>query len=650
MSIATSTLSLYQQYIHKSRYARYLDKEKRREGLEETVDRYFDFFQEYLLENHKYDISPIRKDVQGHVLNLGVMPSMRGLMTAGVALKRDLASIFNCAFAPIDNVRTFDEAIYILMLGTGDGFSVESSYTSQIPTLPDEFHTTETTIVFEDSKLGWAKGFREYVSLLMNGQIPKYDVSKVRGKGERLKTFGGRASGPEPLVDLIEFTKMMFIRAAGRKLLTIECHDLFCKIAMIVVVGGVRRSSTISLSDLDDSRMRDAKTGAWYNTHDYRRMANNSAVYNEKPTIGQFMNEWMALYESKSGERGMFSRSAVKNVIKNANAFRVKHFGEKVRQREWDWEFGTNPCAEIILRPYQFCNLTSIMVKPEDTVETLKEKVRIATIMGTWQSCLSKFRYLNKKWQKNTEDERLLGVSLGGVFCNKLTNGTQGLDKLAVLLEELKLVAIKTNIEWADKLGIAHSTAITCVKPDGTVSQFCGGPSGLHPAHSEYYIRYVRNDIKDPLSKFMIDNGFPFESDAYDPINNVCFKFPIKSAEDAIVRKQLDPIDHLNIWLVYQKHWAEHKPSVSISVREDRWLDVAAWVYKNFDWMSGVSFFPEDDHIYKQAPFTDCSKSEYEELLEKMPKDIDWNTLIEYDDETTGSQTYACTGATGCSI
>jgi ribonucleotide reductase class II len=954
----------YQQFIYKSRYSRYLEDEKRREDWHETVARYFDFFEEHLAEQHSYRLSPeLRRELEEAVLNQEVMPSMRGLMTAGEALRRDQGAIYNCAYFPVDSKRSFDEELYTLMLGTGTGFTVEQFDVSQLPNIHEEFHNTSTKIVVEDSKIGWAKAFRELISLLTVGQIPEIDYSKIRPKGARLKTFGGRASGPEPLKDLFDFTTATFRKAAGRRLTTLEAHDLACKIADIVVVGGVRRSALISLSDLGDDRMRTAKSGAWWELAGHRRLANNSAVYKERPEIGLFMKEWISLYESKSGERGIFSRTAAVNVIENSNKFREEHFGGRARQRDTNHRFGCNPCcvsgdtpiltargyfpieslvgyevrvwngssfewvnpyhagnaplyrvtlsdgtfldctsnhkwvdkkgvkllteelepgtgigkfsmpvvdgddtpdidaysqgfygadgnsgynfsfvyepkypvcsrligtfnapsdkykrrvwkhgplldktfvpvnasvsykinwlaglldgdgtkvfsdktktsyslqiasvdmgflqrvrlmltsvgvqakiglmhedgrkfdgydcqacyricinttdvlilkelglkterieltdfmvnrdarrfvtvvsverlteeavdvfcftepktslgtfngivtgnSEIILRPYQFCNLSEIVVRPTDNLESLKRKARIATILGTFQATLTKFRYLSKKWQKNCEDERLLGVSMTGIYDNTLLNGKEGLDELKAALQAIKLTTIETNIEFAEDIGINSSVAITAVKPSGTVSALNGTASGIHPRHSPYYIRYVRNDIKDPVTPFLIAQGVAWEKDAYDPNNMVAFKFPFKSPEGAVFRSDLGAIEHLELWKVYQQYYCEHKPSVTITVKENEWLDVGAWVYKNMDWMSGVSFLPHSDHVYKQAPFTDCTKTEYEALLAVTPKTIDWSKLSEYEktDTTTGTQELACSGAIGCEV
>jgi ribonucleoside-triphosphate reductase (thioredoxin) len=649
--------TLFSQYIYKSKYSRYLDKEGRRENWNETVGRYLQFICQYLVENHNYTIpSELMGELNDAILNHEVMPSMRALMTAGKAAERNHIAMYNCAYLPIDDLHSFDEMIAISMSGTGVGYSVESKNVKQIKELPDEFFDSETTIIFNDSRTGWAKGYREFLSLLTIGQVPKYDVSKLRGAGSRLKTMGGRSSGPEPLVDLLEFTKHLFKSAAGRRLTTLEVHDLSCKIGDIVVVGGVRRSAFISLSDLLDQLMRGAKSGNWYDTHPYRRLANNSAVYEEKPPIGVFMTEWLSLYNSHSGERGIISRPALKRVIQNANDFRTLH-GTAWRLRDLDHDFGCNPCSEIILRPYEFCNLTEVVVYADDTPETLKRKVRLATILGTFQSCFTKFKYINKKWQKNCEEERLLGVSLTGIMDNEYTNGRfmeQGLEyPLQTLLESLKITAIETNVQFAELIGIEQSVAITCVKPSGTSSSLNGTRPGIHPANSPYYIRYVRQDLKDPLTDCMIDGGFPFEKDAYDPANVTCFKFPIKVPEGAVLKSDLTAVEHLELWLAYQKYFCEHKPSITVSVREDEWLDVGAWVYRNFEWASGISFLPADEGttIYKQAPYTTCTEQQYEALLAQMPKDFDWATLAQYENEdmTTGSQELAC-AAGGCEV
>mgnify|MGYP006398894515 CR=1 FL=1 len=632
MSLPTS----YQDFIHLSRYSRWLDEKGRRETWEETVSRYFDFFIDYLRENENHKITKKeREELEQAVINLDVMPSMRALMTAGEALSKDHVAGYNCAYLSAGRVRSFDEILYILMCGTGVGFSVERGFLEKLATIAEEFEDSDTTIMVQDSKLGWAKAYKELTSLLIGGQIPRWDLSKVRAAGERLKTFGGRSSGPEPLDDLFKFTVATYKNASGRKLTSIECHDIICKIAEVVVVGGVRRSALISLSSLTDERMREAKTGQWWYENSQRTLANNSVAYKNKPEIGTFMDEWVSLYKSKSGERGIFNRDAAKKT--------VEKLGDR---RDLDYDFGTNPCSEIILRDREFCNLTEVVIRKNDTPETLKEKVRLATILGTWQSTLTNFRYLSSEWKKNCEEERLLGVSLTGIMDNDLTNGKKGEEKLVSLLEEMKQVAIETNKVLANKLGINQSAAITCVKPSGTVSQLVDVSSGIHPRHSEYYIRTVRADNKDPLCQFMKDNNFPHESCVMKPEHVTVFSFPVNSPKSSIMRDEITAIEQLEHWLLYQRHWCEHKPSITITVREEEWMEVGAWVYKYFDEVSGVSFLPHSDHVYKQAPYQECGKKEYKELLKKMPKDVSWNGLNGYEetDNTVGAQTLACSG------
>jgi len=628
----------YQQYIHKSRYARWLYDENRRETWSETVSRYFNFFEEFLKENNGYTLDPkIKAKLEESVLSLQTMPSMRCLMTAGEALKRENVAGYNCSYVAVDNPRSFDEILYILMNGTGVGFSVESKSTELMPIVNDDFHDSDTTIMVADSKLGWAKALKELIQLLYSGQIPRWDVSKVRAAGAPLKTFGGRASGPAPLNDLFHFCVNTFRKAAGRRLTTLECHDIVCKIAEIVVVGGVRRSALISLSDLSDDRMRVAKSGEWWKDNIQRALANNSFVAKEQIDVGIFMKEWLSLYESHSGERGIFSRAAAKK--------QVARFG----RRDPNYEFGTNPCSEIILRNREFCNLTEVVVRGDDTAATLKEKVRNATVLGVFQSTLTNFKYLSKKWKENCEEERLLGVSLTGIMDNEYTNGKKG--DLEKLLNELREVSQETAKEWAEKIGIPVSAAITCVKPSGTVSQLVDAASGIHARHSPYYVRTVRADKKDPLAKMMIDMGFPAEDDVTKPDHTYVFSFPIKSPEGAIYRKDMSAIEQLELWLAYQRHWCEHKPSITVSVKEEEWPTVGAWVWEHFDEMSGVSFLPFSDHTYQQAPYQDCDQSTYETLLAKMPKDVDWAKLAEYErqDMTIGSQELACV-AGGCEI
>jgi len=629
--------SLYQDFIHLSRYSRWVPELGRRETWEETVGRYFDFFEGHLKETCNYKVKKEeREELENAVINLEIMPSMRALMTAGDALRRDNVAGYNCSYASANRVRSFDEILYVLMCGTGVGFSVEREFVDRLPTIAEEFEQSDSTIVVGDSKIGWAKSYKELISLLIGGQVPNWDVSKVRPAGERLKTFGGRASGPEPLVELFKFTVETFKAASGRKLTSIECHDIICKIAEIVVVGGVRRSALISLSSLTDERMREAKTGAWWEYNPQRALANNSVAYKSKPEIGTFMDEWISLYKSKSGERGIFNREAAKKTV------------EKLEdRRDPNHDFGTNPCSEIILRDREFCNLSEVVVRPGDSATDLQRKVRLATILGTWQSTLTNFRYLSSEWRKNCEEERLLGVSLTGIMDSVVTNGkAAGLESLGRTLSGLREVAVQTNKDYAKKLKINQSASITCVKPSGTVSQLVDAASGIHARHGDNYIRTVRADNKDPLCQFMKDKGFPYEPDVMKPDAVTVFSFPIQSPKNSVFRDDLGAIDQLELWLTYQRHWCEHKPSVTITVKEHEWMDVGAWVYRNFDELSGVSFLPFSDHSYRQAPYQDCTQEEYKEMLSKLPTEVDWTLLKDYEeqDNTAGSQTYACSG------
>ena len=616
----------YQSFIHASRYARWIEGENRRESWAETVSR----FTSNVVANKISDDSVI-KVIQNAILNLDVMPSMRAMMTAGPAMDRDNTCAYNCSYLTIDDPKAFDEAMFILLCGTGVGFSVERQYVNKLPDIPQLFDS-ETIIVVKDSKEGWAKALRQMIALLYSGEIPKWDVSRVRAAGAKLKTFGGRASGPAPLVELFKFIINKFKGAQGRKLTSLECHDIMCKIGEVVVVGGVRRSAMISLSNLSDDRMRYAKSGNWYETEPQRALANNSAAYTEKPDSVAFLREWMALVESGSGERGIFNRQA--------SAKQATGNGRRDPNHEW----GTNPCSEIILRPYQFCNLTEVVVRATDNLTSLMRKVEIATILGTIQSTYTNFPYLRKVWQKNTEDERLLGVSLTGIMDNPLLTLANG--GLAETLETLRDVAINTNREWAGSLGINHSSAITCVKPSGTVSQLVDSASGIHARHSHYYIRTVRADNKDPITAFLKDQGVPNEPDVMRPTNTTVFSFPVKAPYGAVVTQDVKAIDQLKTWLMYQRHWCEHKPSVTINVRKDEWFEVGAFVYEHFDEMSGVSFLPYNEHIYQQAPYQEMTKHDYDVMMSIMPEKLDWSKLSEYEteDTTKSSQTFACTG------
>jgi ribonucleoside-triphosphate reductase len=622
-------MDIYQSYIHKSRYARYLPEEQRRETWDETVDRYISFF-----KNRGSLDDKTGEELREAITNLEVMPSMRALMTAGEALDRDNVAGFNCSYLTIDSPRSFDELMYILLCGTGVGFSVERQYVGKLPTIAEEFFPTDTTIHVSDSKVGWAKAFRELISLLLVGQVPSWDVSRVRAAGEPLKTFGGRASGPAPLVELFTFTVALFKGAAGRKLSSVEAHDLCCKIAEIVVVGGVRRSALISLSNLTDDRIRRAKHGQWWLDAPHRGLANNSACYTEKPDFEAFLNEWSSLYESRSGERGFFSRVASqRQAAKNG-------------RRDADYDFGTNPCSEIILRPNQFCNLSEVVVRSTDTADVLKRKVRLATILGTLQATLTDFRYLRSKWKQNTQDEALLGVSMTGIQDCKLTNGVYK-DGLADLLESLKAEAVATNKKWASKLGINQAAAITCVKPSGTVSQLVDSASGIHGRFAPYYVRRVRADINDPLCSVLSDAGIESEVDVRSP-STLVFSFPQKAPTGAVMSASQTGMEQLELWDVYQKHWCEHKPSITVYYRDDEFLNIGSWLYNNFDDCSGVSFLPFSDHSYEQAPYEEIDKEQYKEMKKAMPKSIKWD-ITEASDVTEGAQTLACTGG-ACEI
>ena len=634
----------YQSFIHLSRYARWNYALKRRESWEETVDRFINFFKEQLDTKHSFKLeNGLEADMREAITNLDVMPSMRCLMTAGEALKKENVAGYNCSYVKVDAPRSFDEILYILMNGTGVGFSVEEEYVNKLPPVAEEFHETDTTIIVADSKLGWAKAYKELLSLVWQGQIPRWDLSNVRPAGTPLKTFGGRASGPEPLEELFKFTINTFQNAAGRKLKSVEAHDIVCKIAEIVVVGGVRRSALISLSNLQDESMRHAKSGQWWENNPQRALANNSVNYKEKPDIGTFMREWLSLYDSKSGERGIYNSMSARRQVESLNN------EEEIRREPRD-DFGTNPCSEIILRSREFCNLSEVVVRGRDTAESLRKKVRIATILGTFQSTLTSFKYLSREWKRNCDEERLLGVSLTGIMDNSITNGKKG--NLEQLLEELKQEAVTTNKEYAEKLDIPQSAAITCVKPSGTVSQLVDSASGIHARHNPYYIRTVRADNKDPLCAFMKDAGFPNEADVMKPQHTTVFSFPMQSPKNAVFRQDMTAKEQLELWQKYQKHWCEHKPSVTISVKEHEWMEVGNWVWDNFDSISGISFLPFSEHTYRQAPYQDCTEEEYKEALKSMPKNVDWSQLSKYEEQdfTAGAQELACAADGGCEV
>ncbi len=625
--MSNSLPTSYQQYIHKSRYARFIEEEKRRESWTETVSRYINFISNHLKSKHKH-IIPNKGELEEAIINLDVMPSMRALMTAGPALDRDHTAGYNCSYIPIDSVRSFDEVMYILLCGTGVGFSVERNNVEKLPKIAETMEQSDTVIVVEDSKTGWAKAYKELIAMLYTGQIPKIDVNKVRPAGARLKTFGGRASGPQPLVNLFDFTISTFKNAVGRQLDCLEAHDIVCKIGEVVVVGGVRRSALISLSSIQDDRIRKAKMGQWWQDNPQRALSNNSACYTRTPDIGLFMHEWKALYDSKSGERGIFNREAAKKKV------------EENGRRDPEHEFGTNPCSEIILRPYQFCNLTEVVIRATDDEKSLRKKVRLATQLGTYQSTLTDIKYLRKIWRDNTEEERLLGVSLTGIMDNKLTIKAE-----EELLSGMRKVAVDTNKKLAAELKIPQSAATTCIKPSGTVSQLVDSASGIHSRHNDYYIRTVRGDNKDPLTQMMKDQGIPSEPDMMNPNNVSVFSFPQKAPKGAITRERYTAVEQLETWLRYQRHWCEHKPSCTVSVKESEWMEVGAWVYKHFDEVSGVSFLPHSDHTYQQAPYQDIDEKKFKEELKKMPTNVDFEKLSDYEDEdnTTGTQELSCT-------
>ena len=629
--------SSYQEFIHKSRYARWLEDKGRRENWGETVTRYVDFMSKTLLEKHNYKIDKVDKEMmEEYITNLNVMPSMRAMMTAGEALERDNTCGYNCSYLPVDSPRSFDEAMYILMCGTGVGFSVERENVDKLPIVSENMQKSDVVIVVDDSKAGWAKAYRELVALLYSGMIPSWDVSKVRPVGAKLKVMGGRASGADPLVNLFKFTIDKFQEAKGRKLFPIECHDIMCKVGEVVVVGGVRRSALISLSNLNDDQMAHAKTGQWWENEGQRALANNSVAYKGKPSMETYMREWLALYESKSGERGMFNRRAADEQVAKSGRRQTGHM------------WGTNPCSEIILRPYQFCNLSEVVVRETDDLLSLRSKVRIATILGTFQSTLTDLKYLRKIWKTNTEEERLLGVSLTGIMDHLVL--ARGVDS-KIWLQEMKQVAIDTNKEYADKIGIPRSTAITCVKPSGTVSQLTDSASGIHARHNPFYVRTVRGDNKDPLTQFMKEEGIPFEPDITKPDSVTVFSFPMKSPSGAITRTEMSAIEQLELWKIYALNWCEHKPSVTISVKEEEWMKVGTWLYDNFDIASGVSFLPFADHTYQQAPYQDIEAEEYLEWSGRVPSSLDWEkfSMYEKEDNTSGTRELACT-ADACEV
>ena len=623
----------YQSFIHQSRYSKFMDTLNRRETFNETVDRYIaNVVSPALMKSLDYfQARDVQNEIREAILNLEVMPSMRCMMSAGPGLDRSNVAGFNCSYTAVDHPRVFDEVLYILMCGTGVGFSVERKNVQQLPTLPEKMTPIDMTIVVEDSKEGWADAYRQLIEELYQGNVPKWDVSKVRAAGERLMTFGGRASGPDPLVDLFRHTIDTFTLAENNRLTPLEVHSIMCKIGEVVVVGGVRRSAMISLSDLDDPELRLAKSGEWWNDNPHFALANNSVAYEDTPERELFDEEWASLVASGSGERGIFNRAAVISKVQREGRREVS-------------DFGTNPCSEITLKSAQFCNLTSVVARANDTVGSLARKVRIASILGTIQATLTKFPYLRPVWQENTEAEALLGVSITGILdCRLLTHENKGLDET---LKGLRRIAVDTNATYAGYLGINKSAAVTCVKPEGTSSQLNDSSSGIHARHSAYYTRTVRADTKDPITEFMIDQGIPHEPCVMKPDTTVVFSFPVKAPEGAVTRNDMTALEQLELWLTYQRAWCCHKPSITVSVGPEEWDEVGDWVYDHFDEMSGVSFLPRSDHTYAQAPYQDITAEQYDTAMETFPKSIDWDTLALYErgDTTVGSQTLACTG------
>jgi ribonucleoside-diphosphate reductase alpha chain len=636
----TNLPTYYQQFIHKSRYARWIESENRREEWDETISRYMAFMSAHLMKKHDYKIdNKLYHQLYEAIVKQDIMPSMRCVMTAGKALERDNTAGYNCSYLPVDDPKSFDEAMYILMCGTGVGFSVERNYVNKLPEVPEQLFRAEEIIIVNDSKEGWAKALRKLLALLWSGEIPNWDLSRVRPAGSILKTFGGRASGPAPLESLFKFIVMTFKNAKGRKLSSLECHDIMCKVGEVVVSGGVRRSAMISLSNLSDDRMRHAKTGEFYKLQPQRQMSNNSVAYTEKPDMKTFMREWLSLAESGTGERGMFYRGAAQNKAQENG------------RRDSTWDFGTNPCSEIILRPYQFCNLSEVIVRGDDSIDDISKKVELATILGTFQSTLTNFPYLRKIWQKNTEEERLLGVSMTGILDNSFMSGAKNVSDLKNFLMHLRDVTKEVNKEWAEFLNISPSASITCIKPEGTTSCVAGTSSGLHPRHSKHYIRRVRLDTKDPIGQLMIDAGVPHEPCVMRPDNTMVFSFPVQSPTSSICQESLGAIRHLELWELYQIYYCDHKPSITISYTDDEFLSIGAWVWDRWNWVSGISFLPKVDHVYEQAPFEEVNSETYSTLLDAMPEEIDWSKLSEYEkeDETKHNHTLACSSGS-CEI
>lgn len=615
------------EFVYYRTYSRWMDKENRRETWIETVDRYINFMRENIgsrLDEKEYE------ELRLAILNQEIMPSMRLMWSAGDAARKTNVCAYNCSFIAPSKLEDFAEIMYLLMCGTGAGFSVESQTVQQLPLIKKQ--TGEILPIYEikDSKEDWGDSLTAGMKAWYEGKDIKFDYSKLRLAGERLKTMGGRSSGPEPLRALLDFTRSKILNRQGKRLTNLDVHDIICKIGEVVVMGGVRRSALISLSDLDDEEMRHSKEGQFYLNEPQRQMANNSAVYNQRPTAAEFMEEWLALAKSGTGERGIFNRGGLESQLPER---RWKVFAKDSATA------GTNPCGEIILKSKQFCNLTEVVARHEDTAETLLKKTRLATILGTYQSTLTNFPYISKEWKKNCEEERLLGVSLTGQWDSPASRSPE-------IVKKLKMLAIEVNKEYAKKFGINPSTCITCVKPSGTVSQLVDSASGMHTRHAKYYIRRIRISATDPLFQMLKDQKFPYYPEvgqAEGSASTYVLEFPVKAPDGAVTRNSLSALDQLEHWKLIKENFTEHNPSVTISVGNDEWISTANWLYQNWNILGGLSFLPRVDHSYALAPYEEISEEKYYELLAKMPE-IDFSEIVVYEkeDSTQGAKELAC--------
>ncbi len=618
------------EFVYYRTYAKWIAEEGRRETWIETVERYMNFMKENLgskLTHTEY------AEVREAILHQEVMPSMRLLQFAGLAARQTNVCAYNCSFIAPKNFQDFAEVMYVSMCGTGVGWSVESENIQALPQVKKQTKKKLPNYVIPDSKEGWADAFAFGLKTWFEGNDVIFDYSLVRPAGSLLKTMGGKSSGPEPLRSLLEFSREKILRRQGRHLTNMDAHDLLCKVGECVVAGGVRRSAMISLSDLDDEAIRDSKKGQFYNTEGQRMLANNSAVYNEKPSTEEFLDEWTALIKSGSGERGIFNRGGLAKTLPKRRLAQFKG-GE---YPAW----GTNPCGEIILQSKQFCNLSEVVARAEDTEASFLRKVRIATILGTYQSTMTYFPYLSAEWKKNCEKERLLGVSITGQWDSKLARDPK-------MLQKLKQVSIEVNKKYAKRFKVNPSTCITCVKPSGTVSQTVDCASGMHPRHAPYYIRRVRISTTDALFKMLKDQGVPYYPEVGQNMENATtfvLEFPVKAPEGAICRDDITALDHLEHWKIVKENFTEHNPSVTISVGDDEWIIVANWLYKNWDLVGGLSFLPRSNHVYQLAPYETINKAKYEEMLLKV-KDLDFSKIVTYEkvDETEVKKELACVG------